>query len=315
MSQFAGTSFDEYRRRVGQVFYPLQPRARRDCRLAIRDFTSRRAGEFRFTSSAMDHDMPIGGVRQWRHIERDTPDEFVLIVADTTCLRYTQFRRQVDLPAGAMMLLDARNPYEYERRFSGRVSCYHVPGRVLRQTLPFPEDYCAIRIDSTGGVGAALRSFIGLAWDYGAADPERRDGLFRDMAALIPVATQAQARRAPAAGGRLGPLERAGACIDTNLADPDLSVTRIARAAGISPSRLQTLMREKGTSVGRLLLARRLDACAAALASPDAAGRKLVDVALEHGFVSQPHFTRAFRQRFGCTPRDYVRRRAASVPA
>lgn len=308
MSQFAGTSFDEYRRRVGQVFYPLQPRARRDCRLAIRDFTSRRAGEFRFTSSVMDHDTPIGGVRQWRHIERDTPDEFVLIVADTTCLRYTQFRRQVDLPAGGMMLLDARNPYEYERCFSGRVTCYHVPGRVLRQTLPFPEDYCAVRIDSTGGVGAALRSFIGLAWDYGTGDPEGRDALFRDMAALIPVATQP--RRTVAAVRRLGPMERAGAYIDANLADPDLSVARIARAAGISQSRLQTLMREKGTSVGRLVLARRLDACAAALASPDAGGRRLVDIALEHGFVSQPHFTRAFRQRFGCTPREYMRKKA-----
>jgi AraC family transcriptional activator of tynA and feaB len=309
MNQFGSGSLEEYRRRVGQVFYPLQPRASKDCRLSIRDFTSRRAGEFRFTSSAMDHATPIGGVRQWRHIDRGTPDEFVLIVADTTALRYTQFRRQVDLPAGSMMLLDARNPYEYERCFSGRVTCYHMPGRVLRQTLPVPEDHCAIRIDATGGVGAALRSFIGLAWDYGARDPDRRDGLFRDTAALISVATQAPTGHRHRAGCRPGPMERAEAFIDANL-DTDLSVTRIARAAGISASRLQTLARGRDLSVGRLVLGRRLDACAAALVLPDASGRRLIDVALEHGFVSQSHFSRAFRQRFGCAPSQYARTRA-----
>lgn len=300
-------AFDEYRRRVGQVFYPLQPRAHRNCRLAIRDFTSRRAGEFRFTSSAMEHDTPIGGVRQWRHIGGDTPDEFVLIVADTSALRYTQFRRQVDLPAGGMMLLDARNPYEYERCFSGRVSCYHVPGRVLRQTLPFPEDYCAISIDATCGVGAALRSYIGLAWELGATDPERRERLFGDMAALIPVATQPPRAQRPV-GRRPGPLERAEAFVDANLADPELSVARIARAAGLSPSRLQTLAREKGTSLGRLVLARRLEASAAALAAQPRA-RRVIDVALEHGFASPSHFSRAFRQHFGCTPTRYAKRR------
>jgi AraC-like DNA-binding protein len=300
-------SFDEYRRRVGQMFYPLQARAPKDCRLSISDFASRRAGEFRFTKSAIEHDGPIGGVRLWEHIAGDTPDEFVLIVADTAALRYTQFRRQVELPVDSMMLLDARNPYEYERCFSGRVTCYHLPGRVLRDVLPFPEDLCAIRIDSAGGIGGALRSFVGLAWNQSVIDEDVRERLFHDIATLIPVAAGTAAAR-PIGKARPDAMERAQAFVDANLSNPRLSVADVARAVGISTGRLHALARVHGEGIGRMMLARRLDACAAALDS-GRSERRLIDIAMDYGFVSPSHFSRAFRERFGCTPSAYARQR------
>lgn len=301
-------SFEEYGRRVGRMFYPLEARAPKDCRLSIRDFASRRSGEFRFTRSAIEHDGPIGGVRLWEHIAGDTPDEFVLILADTAALRYTQFRRQVELPVDSMMLLDARNPYEYERCFSGRVTCYHLPGRVLRAVLPFPEDFCAVRIDSAGGVGGALRSFVGLAWNQGVIEEDARERLFRDIATLIPVATGAPAPLESRV--RPGALERAESFIDAHLSDGSLSVAAIARAAGVSVSRLHALAHEKGLSVGRMILARRLDACAAALVRAGS-GVRLIDIAMDYGFVSPSHFSRAFRMRFGSTPKAYARLKRA----
>jgi len=307
MYETVSRSWEDFGRRIARLFYPLQPRARTDCRLAIENLTSHRSGDFRFTSSAMKHDAPIGGIREWRHIESDTPDEFVLIVADTAPLRYTQFRRQADLPVRSMMLLDARTPYEYERCSSGHVICYHVPGRVLRQTLPFPEDYCAIRIGAHEGIGAALHSFISLAWEQTVGDPARREMLFRDIAALIPVATQTCSTQSRAVR-RCDPLERAEAFINANLSRSSLSVGEIAAAVGISTSRLQTLAREKGSSIGRMVLASRLEASAAALLAGGKSAPKLIDVALDHGFVSPSHFSRAFRQHFGCSPREYAAR-------
>lgn len=299
-------SFEEFRRRLGDVFYPLETRLPRGETFAIADFSSRRAGTFRLTSSALVHDVPIAGERRWRNISPDTPDEFVLISANSSMLAYNQFHRDAEIEPGDLMLLDARNPYRYERRTAGEVVCYHLPGSLVRQVIPTPEDLCALPIRARSGIGAAMRCFADLIWLRSQEiDEDERRSLFGHLAALLPsVMPSAGSTSAPI---RLSPIGRARNHIGRHFADPGLKVASVARAVGSSLSRLHELARMEGTTLGAMILETRLEASARALSSAAHAHRSITEIAMDCGFASPAHFSRAFRQHYGASPREFRR--------
>lgn len=96
-----------------------------------------------------------------------------------------------------------------------------------------------------------------------------------------------------------GPLARAVALIETQF-DQKLTVTAVARAVGLSASRLQALFRERlGMSLGRYLSACRLKQARRLLRQSDL---PLVEIALRVGYSDQSAFTRAFQRDVGQSP-------------
>jgi AraC family transcriptional regulator len=85
--------------------------------------------------------------------------------------------------------------------------------------------------------------------------------------------------------------------------DGDLSLAKLATAAGRSPFALHRAFRQvTGETTKRYTSRLRLDRAAAELLlSP----RSILDVALDSGFASHEVFTRAFLRRFGMSPRAY----------
>jgi AraC family transcriptional regulator len=82
----------------------------------------------------------------------------------------------------------------------------------------------------------------------------------------------------------------------------ELSLPQIAAAAGLSPSQLTTLMRERtGRTPWVYVLDTRLRHAARLLASTD---MPIALVAYEAGFADQSHLTRLCRARLGRTPRQ-----------
>ena len=99
---------------------------------------------------------------------------------------------------------------------------------------------------------------------------------------------------------------RVKAYIDSQLADPELNVERIAHACNISVRGLRRLFAEDPTgSVSRYLWCRRLIRCAEALRDPSQAHRSITDVCFSYGFTSSSHFSRLFKDRFGVPPVRY----------
>ena len=84
-----------------------------------------------------------------------------------------------------------------------------------------------------------------------------------------------------------------------------LTVTEVARQAGIHPSYLAELFRERfATSVGEWVRNRRLEFARGALRNPS---MSISSIAFQAGFADQSHLTRLFRARFGLTPAEYRR--------
>jgi len=89
------------------------------------------------------------------------------------------------------------------------------------------------------------------------------------------------------------------------LGSPSLSIETVARATGLSRASLHRLFRDQPHTLMQWVQLERLQACRRLLDASGFARRTLTEIALSQGFKSPAHFSAAFRQCYGQTPRDY----------
>lgn len=93
--------------------------------------------------------------------------------------------------------------------------------------------------------------------------------------------------------------------INRNLPDEDLGVASIARAFDMSPRSLHKLFEGEARTLSRLIWDLRLERCREQMADPCFAKLSITHIVHFWGFADSQHFSRAFRQRYGLSPRDY----------
>lgn len=89
------------------------------------------------------------------------------------------------------------------------------------------------------------------------------------------------------------------------LGSNSLSVDTVARATGLSRASLHRLFQHQPHTLMQWVQRERLEACRRLLAAKGPARRTLTQIALSQGFKTSAHFSAAFRQRYGVTPREY----------
>ncbi|KDN82264.1 hypothetical protein KCH_59730 [Kitasatospora cheerisanensis KCTC 2395] len=158
------------------------------------------------------------------------------------------------------------------------------------------------------GVGALASQFLStLAGQARAHRARPGNHLARSVSDIVAIlVTELLEREAPEyPTGSAEILARLRAHIEENLADPDLSPESIARSQHISVRYLHKLFQQDGTTVGQWVRQRRLDACRRELERPTRRQVSVSAVAHRWGFVSHSHFSRAFRETYGVSPRQW----------
>jgi AraC-like DNA-binding protein len=89
----------------------------------------------------------------------------------------------------------------------------------------------------------------------------------------------------------------------TDTSPDQLGVSALCHRFGVSRATLYRMFETDGGLV-HYVRERQLRRALSLLASPAHRHRRVVDIALEHGFASESGFVRAFRRRFGATPTD-----------
>jgi acetamidase/formamidase/AraC-like DNA-binding protein len=106
-------------------------------------------------------------------------------------------------------------------------------------------------------------------------------------------------------------LHRLRGAIEQRLGDPALTIADIAAAEGTSVRYVQKLFERNGESFLHFLRARRLERAREDLTDPVHSPLSISDICFRWGFNDAAHFSRAFHDAYGVSPRNF--RRAATA--
>ncbi len=202
---------------------------------------------------------------------------------------------------GQFVLLDNTRFYQMEMDTEHECLDLMMPQGWLEKHLPDPGALMARPIETREGWGKPLGALLETMLDRLDEAPLPRPLIAEQVGTLLALATGIEE---PVGGTRhRGQLaRRIQRRIESDYADPGLSLERVAEDCGISKRYLQTLLASSGTSFVQELNAMRLDRASDMLADPRAAGLPVADIAFRNGFLDPGYFTRLFRKRFGITP-------------
>lgn len=224
--------------------------------------------------------------------------------------RMLQDGREVSLSRGQVGIVDSDREVTllHDRGPTLQVASFWVPSRALRDRLPPSFDFRAERVSDDPHVGHLIvetaRSLNAGALRMAEEDSVRLFDVLLDLVALS-LSRRSRTQTAEAinfADATVLALRRA---IHERLREQGLTVATVAGAVGISERYVHKLFERSGTTFSDYVMQQRLDGAAADLRDPAMPGREIGAIAFDWGFSDLSHFTRRFKQRFGCRPRDW----------
>jgi AraC-like DNA-binding protein len=240
-------------------------------------------------------------------IARASEDYFLVSIQTAGYGRVTQDGREALLGPGDFALYDSTRPYTLSFEDAFQQYVLMLPGRTLRTALRDTESLTASLVSGERGAGHLMINMIRtLAADIDTLAPESAVAVADSVTQILIAGLSAlpAARRNPVSQLSSYHRERIKACVLARLRDPGLTVTAIAAELRISPSTLHRVWAGEACSLTDWIWAQRLDAARRDVCDPGLAARSVSEVAFSWGFNDAAHFSRAFRARFGCSPRE-----------
>jgi AraC-like DNA-binding protein len=228
--------------------------------------------------------------------------------------------QRIDMAPGDILYGKQGAPCALEISTEFRMLLVNIPASLIARRLLLPLPNKAIHLSGRSGMG---RIFSGLLFAVAASIDDLDETLTGPIEAALPQFLLTSlfgesGEAAPLAGPaavRAAVLQRVWRTIEQHLDDVDLSIARIAAIHGLSVRYLQKLFEESGQNFSRYVRRRRLEQCRAELANPLNRDVSITTTCFRWGFNDSATFSRAFREEFGISPREYRREQALRAPA
>lgn len=224
--------------------------------------------------------------------------------------RMLQGDHEVSLSRGQVGIVESDREVTllHDRGPTLEVASFWVPSRALRDRLPHSFDFGAERVSDDPHVGHLIVE-TARSLNSGALRTTEEDGI-RLFDVLLDLVALSLSRRSRARAAESVNFADATALalrrtVHERLREPGLTVAAVAGAVGISERYVHKLFERSGATFSDYVMGRRLDGAAADLKDPALGGREIGTIAFDWGFSDLSHFTRRFKQRFGCRPRDW----------
>jgi AraC family transcriptional activator of tynA and feaB len=230
-------------------------------------------------------------------------DDFLLCRQNAGSLTVQQDGRHIAAGPGSVFVLDSRRPFTISVVETAEGVFFKVPRTELEARLG---DSCTwtARLLPAASASAIASEFL-LKSAECAASIGHRSAMRIGQQALDLVAlamAPGLGETAQLSSPRSTALLRLKAIIESELHDPALKPVAVAAAAHISVRYANSLLAQGGTSLERYIMARRLDRSRQALECTTNVSRTVGDIAYGFGFSDLSHFSRRFKERFGCSP-------------
>lgn len=189
-----------------------------------------------------------------------------------------------------------------------RLISVRLSPRLLAPLVPNLADIALVSLPPGTGAMRLLTSYLGMLDAEDRIETPEAAHLVamhvHDLAALALGASRDAMAVAEERGGRAARLATIKQDILAHLAEPGLSVARVAARRALSPRYIHKLFELDGTTYSEFVVAQRLARAHRMLTDPRFAGNSIGAIALAVGFGDLSYFNRTFRRRFGVTPSE-----------
>jgi AraC-like DNA-binding protein len=259
-------------------------------------------GGVNVTRTALDN---FHGVRPARLARRDPAPRLILTVS-TGPYAVEQNDRMLRRPTGSMVPYwsrDAMRLWTDEPVLAWSVTVMMdelgVPHRFLRDVL--------VRNVGRSPLGPLVRTYLTELAALPELPPEQAAALAYPtldlLRALLTTAGGDEFLSRQPLGRTLG--MRIMLYLRAHATDPDLSAGKVAAHFGISKRYLYAVLARMDVPLGEWIRTERLNRAARDLADPADALTPVAVIARRSGFAEHSSFSRAFKQRYGCTPSEW----------
>ncbi len=240
-------------------------------------------------------------------IARSSEDYFLVSIQTAGRGIVVQDGRSAVLAPGDFALYDSTRPYELGFHEDFQQYVLQMPGSVLRSRLRDTDKLTARRVCGNRGAGHLMISMIkSLAADIETLEAGSVAAVAESVENILVAGLCSLPGAAEPFGSELATQQRneIKAYVSARLRDPRLSVNDIAAHMRVSPSTVHRAFAGEPVSLNAWIWTQRLEGAKREICDPALVSRSISQIAFDWGFNDAAHFSRAFRARFGCSPRE-----------
>jgi AraC-like DNA-binding protein len=211
----------------------------------------------------------------------------------------------VNVGPGDLLIWSSKQPTEFTVTEKLHKVSLILPWSEVRQRLPRGAQFNGTMMDSRSGIGAVLFGHVeNLAAQMDILGEADQAAVTR---ATLELLTAAMSHRvdAPPRGLAARYLKQLQDYVLANLQDENMTPSSIGVANHMSARYVHMLFAQTGMSVSSWVKAQRLARCSEDLRGKTYRDVSVAEIAYAWGFSDPTHFSRAFKQQFGVTPREY----------
>lgn len=223
-------------------------------------------------------------------------------------LRLMQGEAEHVLEPGRHYVVNHAVPYETRPEAGYRATALAFPPSALGSRLARLQPFYALPDAATSPRMALLSAFLD---QYAAGRQGWSEAEFplltNQLLDLVAMTLGEAGSGVPQAESAVRAARRAEALrfVRANLSCRDLTPRKVAEGCGISLAYLNEIFRVSPLGVEETIVAERLERARRMLRAPEHAGEQIATLCYRVGFADPAHFTRAFRRRFGVSPREW----------
>ena len=254
-------------------------------------------------------------VRTPREISRSSDDFFIVSIQTKGHGVISQDGRDAVLSPGDFALYDSTRPYVLHFGGDFEEIVLKLRGEQLRSLMRDTGQVTATTVPGRDGAGHLMIEMVKTLWrEADTLHPASAAAVANSVLNILLAGLQSlpACKTAELSSMAAYHVARIKQLIEDRLRDPGLSVATLAAELRMSMGHLHRLFKGEPLSPGQYIWNRRLEACRRDLIDPRLANASVGQIAFSWGFNDAAHFSRAFRECFGCSPREWRQSGVAS---